>query len=46
MCYPFPYEVYKRVDEAPRNEKYVMLSTFDKKPTSDDINNAFLGKPR
>ncbi|XP_021745454.1 adenylate kinase 5, chloroplastic-like isoform X2 [Chenopodium quinoa] len=46
MSYPFPYEVYKRVDEAPGKEKYVMLSTFEKKPTSDDINNAFLGKPR
>ncbi|KNA17757.1 hypothetical protein SOVF_077130 [Spinacia oleracea] len=46
MAYPFPYEVYKRVDEAPRKENYVILSTFEKKPTSDDINNAFLGKPR
>ncbi|XP_057515994.1 adenylate kinase 5, chloroplastic isoform X2 [Amaranthus tricolor] len=46
MSYPFPYEVYKRVDEAPGKEKYVMLSTFEKKPTPDDINNAFLGKPR
>ncbi|CAO2817555.1 unnamed protein product [Amaranthus hypochondriacus] len=46
MSYPFSYEVYKRVDEAPGKEKYVMLSTFEKKPTPDDINNAFLGKPR
>lgn len=46
MSYPFPYEVYKRVDEAPGKEKYVMLSTFENRPTSDEINNAFLGKPR
>ncbi|KAL2929924.1 Adenylate kinase 5 chloroplastic [Bienertia sinuspersici] len=46
MSYPFPYEVYKRVDEAPGKEKYVLLSTFEQKPTSDEINDAFLGKPR
>lgn len=45
MSYPFPYELYKRVDEAPRKEKYVILSAFEKKPTPDEINNAFLGKP-
>ncbi|KAJ8422794.1 hypothetical protein Cgig2_024562 [Carnegiea gigantea] len=45
MSYPFPYELYKRVDEAPGKEKYVVLSTFEKKPTPDEINNAFLGKP-
>ncbi|OMO52336.1 Adenylate kinase [Corchorus capsularis] len=46
MTYPNEYELYKRVDEAPRKEKYVPLSTFTKRPTIDEINDAFLGKPK
>ncbi|XP_044471048.1 adenylate kinase 5, chloroplastic isoform X1 [Mangifera indica] len=46
MSYPYRYELYKRVDEAPGKEKYVILSAFADKPNSDEINNAFLGKPR
>ncbi|XP_054822379.1 adenylate kinase 5, chloroplastic isoform X2 [Prosopis cineraria] len=46
MSYPFPYELYKRVDESFGKEKYVLLSTFPKRPTIDEINDAFQGKPR
>ncbi|KAK4257499.1 hypothetical protein QN277_007077 [Acacia crassicarpa] len=46
MSYPFPYELYKRVDESLGKEKYVILSTFPQRPTTDEINNAFEGKPR
>ncbi|CAN0838562.1 Adenylate kinase 5, chloroplastic [Linum grandiflorum] len=46
MAYPYPYELFKRVDEEPGKEKYVALETFPEKPTSDDINNAFLGRTR
>ncbi|XP_031263902.1 adenylate kinase 5, chloroplastic isoform X2 [Pistacia vera] len=46
MSYPYRYELYKRVDEAPGKEKYVILATFPEKPNSDEINDAFLGKPR
>lgn len=46
MSYPYAYELYKRVDEAPGKEKYVILSTFDKQPDIDEINDAFRGKPR
>lgn len=46
MSYPYGYELYKRVDESPGKEKYVLLSTFEEKPTVDEINDAFLGKPR
>ncbi|KAK9269558.1 hypothetical protein L1049_001334 [Liquidambar formosana] len=46
MSYPYRYELYKRVDEPSGNEKYIILSTFPEKPNSDEINNAFLGKPR
>ncbi|XP_028754029.1 adenylate kinase 5, chloroplastic [Neltuma alba] len=46
MTYPFPYELYKRVDESHRKEKYVLLSTFPQRPTTDEINDAFQGKPR
>ncbi|KAL9223928.1 hypothetical protein vseg_000012 [Gypsophila vaccaria] len=46
MAYPYPYEVYKRVDEEGGKERYAPLSTFEKQPTPDDINDAFLEKPR
>lgn len=46
MSYPYPYELYKRVDEPSGKEKYVSLSTFPKRPTPDEINDAFVGKPR
>ncbi|XP_027352165.1 adenylate kinase 5, chloroplastic isoform X2 [Abrus precatorius] len=45
MSYPYPYELYKRVDESPGKEKYVTLSTFPQRPTTDEINDAFQGKP-
>ncbi|XWS73036.1 hypothetical protein CRYUN_Cryun02cG0091400 [Craigia yunnanensis] len=46
MTYPYDYDLYKRVDEPSRKEKYVSLSTFTERPTIDEINDAFLGKPR
>ncbi|KAL5772755.1 hypothetical protein ACOSP7_012366 [Xanthoceras sorbifolium] len=47
MTYPYGYELYKRVDEpSGGREKYIILSTFPEKPNTDDINDAFLGKPR
>ncbi|XP_057995553.1 adenylate kinase 5, chloroplastic isoform X2 [Hevea brasiliensis] len=46
MSYPYRYEIYKRVDQPSGGEKYEILSTFSEKPSSDDINDAFLGKPR
>lgn len=46
MSYPYGYEIYKRVDESPGKERYIMLSTFEKRPTVDDINDAFEGRSR
>ncbi|XP_031384060.1 adenylate kinase 5, chloroplastic [Punica granatum] len=46
MSYPYPYELYKRVDKEFGKEEYVLLSTYPVKPTGDEINDAFLGKPR
>ncbi|XWS17031.1 hypothetical protein CRYUN_Cryun33cG0032600 [Craigia yunnanensis] len=46
MTYPYGYELYKRVDEPSGKEKYVSLSTFTERPTIDEINDGFLGKPR
>lgn len=46
MSYPYPYEVYKRVDELPQKEKYVVLSSFTERPNGDEINNALEGKSR
>ncbi|XP_052200243.1 adenylate kinase 5, chloroplastic isoform X3 [Diospyros lotus] len=46
MSYPYEYELFKRVDESPGKEKYVILSTFEGKPTGEEINDAFEGKPR
>lgn len=46
MSYPYNYELYKRVDESPGKEKYVMLSTFPQRPTVDEINDSFQGKSR
>ncbi|GER33669.1 adenylate kinase family protein [Striga asiatica] len=46
MCYPYEYELYKRVDESPKKEKYVILSKFVKRPSGEEINDAFEGKSR
>lgn len=46
MSYPYPYELYKRVDESPGKEKYVSLATFAKRPSIDELNDAFEGKSR
>lgn len=46
MSYPYRYELYKRVDEPTGKEKYVILSTFPEKPSTDEVNDAFLGKTR
>ncbi|PIA28947.1 hypothetical protein AQUCO_06400014v1 [Aquilegia coerulea] len=46
MSYPYRYELYKRINESPGNEKYVIIATFMEKPTVDEINDAFDGKPR
>ncbi|KAL9377041.1 hypothetical protein Peur_031161 [Populus x canadensis] len=46
MSYPYRYELYKRVDQPSGTEKYVILSTFSEKPSTDDVNDAFMGKPR
>ncbi|KAL6331485.1 hypothetical protein AAG906_011425 [Vitis piasezkii] len=46
MSYPYRYELYKRVDESFGKEKYIILSTFSERPNIDEINDAFLGKPR
>ncbi|KAF3643452.1 putative adenylate kinase 5, chloroplastic [Capsicum annuum] len=45
MSYPYPYELYKRVDESPGKEKYISLATFAKRPSVDEMNDAFEGKP-
>eukprot|EP00262_Sarcandra_glabra_P004164 TRINITY_DN1514_c0_g1_i2.p1 TRINITY_DN1514_c0_g1~~TRINITY_DN1514_c0_g1_i2.p1 ORF type:complete len:577 (-),score=101.51 TRINITY_DN1514_c0_g1_i2:437-2128(-) len=46
MSHPYRYELYKRVDDPSGKEKYVILATFPKKPTVDETNDAFEGKPR
>ncbi|KAH7691863.1 Adenylate kinase/UMP-CMP kinase protein [Dioscorea alata] len=46
MSYPYRYELYKRVDETSGKEKYVIVATFPKQPTIDEVNDAFQGKPR
>ncbi|XP_030954728.1 adenylate kinase 5, chloroplastic [Quercus lobata] len=46
MSYPYRCELYKRIDEPSGKEKYVILSTFTERPTIDEINDAFQGKPR
>ncbi|KAH7671885.1 Adenylate kinase/UMP-CMP kinase protein [Dioscorea alata] len=46
MSYPYRYELYKRVDEPSGKEKYVIVATFPKQPTIDEVNDAFQGKPR
>lgn len=46
MSYPYRYELYKRVDDPSGKEKYVILSTFPEKPSTDEVNDAFEGKPR
>lgn len=46
MSYPYRYELYKRVDQPSGTEKYMILSTFSEKPSTDDVNDAFMGRPR
>ncbi|KAH6828801.1 adenylate kinase family protein [Perilla frutescens var. hirtella] len=46
MSYPYEYQLYKRVDESPKEEKYVILSKFEKRPSGEEINDAFEGKVR
>lgn len=46
MSYPYRYELYKRVSEPYGKERYTMLATFTKRPTVDEINDTFEGKPR
>uniref|UniRef100_A0A7N0T106 adenylate kinase n=1 Tax=Kalanchoe fedtschenkoi TaxID=63787 RepID=A0A7N0T106_KALFE len=46
MSHPYRYELYKRVDDPSGKEKYVIMSTYPKRPSIDEINNAFEGKPR
>lgn len=46
MSHPYRYELYKRVDDPSGKEKYIVLSTYPKRPSIDEINDAFDGKPR
>ncbi|KAL3535961.1 hypothetical protein ACH5RR_004422 [Cinchona calisaya] len=46
MSYPYTYELYKRIDESPGKEKYESLASFSKRPTGEEINDAFEGKDR
>lgn len=47
MSYPYEYQLYKRVDDStPKKEKYELLSEFEKRPSGDEINDAFEGKVR
>uniref|UniRef100_A0A0D9X6A8 adenylate kinase n=1 Tax=Leersia perrieri TaxID=77586 RepID=A0A0D9X6A8_9ORYZ len=44
MAYPNKHEIYRRVDESNKQEKYVLIAEFVEKPTPDEITNAF--RPR
>ncbi|OAY85557.1 putative adenylate kinase 5, chloroplastic, partial [Ananas comosus] len=46
MSYPNNYELYKRIDEPGRKEKYVIIAEFPERPTVNEINDAFEGKSR
>ncbi|XP_073043241.1 adenylate kinase 5, chloroplastic isoform X2 [Primulina eburnea] len=46
MSHPYEYELYKRVDESSKKEKYTILATFATRPSGDEINDAFEGKTR
>lgn len=47
MSYPYEYQLYKRVDDStPKKEKYELLSEFEKRPSGEEINDAFEGKVR
>ncbi|CAM8920880.1 unnamed protein product [Rhodiola kirilowii] len=46
VTHPYRYELYKRVDDPSGKEKYVIMSTYPKRPSIDEINDAFDGKPR
>ncbi|XP_078443356.1 adenylate kinase family protein isoform X2 [Wolffia australiana] len=44
MTYPSSYELFRRVDIPSEVEKYVSIRTFPKRPTADEVNDAFEGK--
>ncbi|KAI6682390.1 hypothetical protein NL676_036271 [Syzygium grande] len=46
MSYPYPHELYKRVDQPSGKEEYILLSTFNGRPSTDEVNDALRGKPR
>lgn len=46
MSYPYGYELYKRVDDPSGKERYVELSKYPNRPSTDDINDAFQGNKR
>ncbi|KAG6586355.1 Adenylate kinase 5, chloroplastic, partial [Cucurbita argyrosperma subsp. sororia] len=46
MSHPYGYELYRRVDEPSGKERYVLLSKYPTRPSTDDINDAFQGKER
>ena len=46
MSHPYAYELFKRIDESPGKEKYVALASFPKRPTGEEINDAFEGRDR
>ncbi|XP_038890385.1 adenylate kinase 5, chloroplastic isoform X2 [Benincasa hispida] len=46
MSYPYGYELYKRVDEPSGKERYIELSKYPNRPSTDDINDAFQGIKR
>ncbi|CAI9764207.1 unnamed protein product [Fraxinus pennsylvanica] len=43
---PVRVRVIQRVDVSAGKEKYIILSTFPKRPTGEEINDAFEGKTR
>lgn len=46
MAYPNGYELYKRVDDPNRKERYDIIAEFPEKPTLVEINDAFTGRRR
>ncbi|XP_078171264.1 adenylate kinase family protein isoform X1 [Carex rostrata] len=46
MAYPNGYELYKRVDDPNRKERYDIIAEFPEKPTLIEINDAFTGRRR
>ncbi|KAK8968541.1 hypothetical protein KSP40_PGU015885 [Platanthera guangdongensis] len=45
MSYPQDYELYKRIDESSGKGKYVTIARFPGRPTIDEVNDEFEGKP-